>query len=404
MGGPAQRGRELGEGARWFPDEGKRVGSRRRLGSPTDSNATLDGAVGDEESRVAREELAVGDKYEVGREAIAGSGGQATQATKKKKPELTIVSGNGGGWGRIKEFLQQDREAAGGRRGDIFLAQEHHVGSQGLEEGLAWCKKEGWKALASAATGTEAGGNQGGVMLACRPRIGVGYAPGETTATLVPGRLMACHVNALCKGGLVVYNVYLWTSEGLSHRNVQILEAVLAHKAGHRKPWVLGGDFQIEAKAMQESIWPRNLDAVVVAPPGPTCMSKGGGSTIDYFMVDRRVKRFFGAAETLLDGPFKPHHPVQVVAVGGWHRETAHYLKKPKAFPKKRLVGPNPVGQEWGPLKEEAREALGGQVGGGNLGEGVMNSLWRRWSILAGRKKVANLGIGGRGREACGEA
>ena len=70
-------------------------------------------------------------------------------------------------------------------------------------------------------------------------------------------------------------------------------------------------------------------------------------------------------------------------------------MKKPKAFPKKRLVGPNPVGQEWGPLEEEAREALGGQVGGGNLGEGVMNSLWRRWLTLAENEIIANLGLGG---------
>ena len=232
---------------------------------------------------------------------------------------------------------------------DIFLAQEHHVGSQGLDESLAWCKKVGWKALASAATDTEAGGNQGCVLLACRPRIGPGYAPGETSATLLNGRLMACHVNAMCKGGVVVYNAYLWTSEGFSQKNVQILETVLAHKAGHGKPWLLGGDFQIEAEVMQQSIWPRNLDAVVLAPSGPTCMSKGGGSTIDYFLVDRRVKTLFGAAETLLDGPLQPHHPVQVVVAGGWHKEPAYYLKKPKSFPKKRLIGPNPVGRDWGP-------------------------------------------------------
>ena len=279
---------------------------------------------------------------------------------------------------------------------DIALAQEHHLAEDDLGEGLAWCRQAGWKALASAATRTEAGGTRGGLLMAFRPRIGAGLAPGETEVTLVPGRLMACHVNALSKGGIIIYNVYLWTSEGLSSRNSQVLEVLMAHKAAHGKPWLAGGDFQIEAKTMQKTRWPRDLDAAVVAPEGPTCAGgKGGGSTIDYFMVDSRVKGFFGAASLVLDGPFKPHHPVQVIAKGGWHRAVASYLAKPKAFPKKRLIGPWPEGKNWGPLKGVIREALEShEADPTQRGGSKVELCWRRWCRQAEGEIVANLDLG----------
>ena len=297
--------------------------------------------------------------------------------------------------GKIKEFLSGGKAGREGRRIDIILAQEHHVASEDLDECLVWCKQAGRKAMASAATSTGIGGTSGGVLMAVRPRIGAGFAPGESEVTLVLGRLMACHVNCLSKGGIIIYNVYLWTSEGLSARNTQILEVLMAHKAGHGKPWLVGGDFQVAAKVMQESRWPRDLEAAVVAPKGPTCTGgKAGGSTIDYFMVDARVEGFFGPASTVLDGPFKPHYPVQAVAKGGWQRAAASYLQKPKAFPKKRLIGPCLAGKDWGPLKEMVKESLEAHAAGPQQGgDQGMEACWRRWCQMAEGEIVANLDL-----------
>ena len=184
---------------RW---EGKVIGSRRRNRSDTDSNATLEGGVighcGEGPTNAEVVEAAEGE-----RESSTGSASGTSHSNRndrKREAELTIVTGNGGGMGKIKEFLSKNTGEEDERRMDIVLAQEHHLAEDDLGEGLAWCRQAGWKALASAATRTEAGGTRGGLLMAFRPRIGAGLAPGETEVTLVPGRLMACHVNALSKG------------------------------------------------------------------------------------------------------------------------------------------------------------------------------------------------------------
>ena len=296
--------------------------------------------------------------------------------------------------GKIKEFLS---ETAVGevRKADLVIAQEHHVGEEDLHDCLRWGKRAGWKVLASPATSTAVGGTQGGVLIATKSRMGMGLAPGDSCVTLVAGRLMACHVDAMCKGGVVVYNAYLWTSEGLTARNVDILEVLMRHKAGHGKPWFLGGDLQTAAEDLRETRWPRDLDAVIVAPEGPTCSGgKSGGRTIDYFLVDRRVKGFFGAATTWLTSPFKPHSPVAVEVRGGWQRAEALYLRKPRAFPKQRLIGPLEKEEDWAPLKERVRCAIEGHgTQGRDVQAGALEASWRWWCRLAEREVVANCGL-----------
>ena len=207
---------------------------------------------------------------------------------------------------------------------------------------------------------------------------------------------MACHVDALCRGGIVVYSAYLWTSEGMTARNVSILEAVMRHKSAHGKPWFLGGDLQTAAEELRESRWPRDLDVVIVSPDGPTCSGgKAGGRTIDYFLVDRRVKSFFGKATTWLASPFRPHSLVAVEVRGGWHRAEAVYLQKPKAVPKQRMIGPLEQEKDWGPLRELVRGSGQGQGSEGQEEQArAVDSCWRRWCRLAEKEIVANCGLG----------
>ena len=205
---------------------------------------------------------------------------------------------------------------------------------------------------------------------------------------------MVCHMDAMCKGGIMVYNAYLWTSEGLSTKNEEILEAIMGHRASHGKPWFAAGDFQIPVEVMQESCWPGKLKAALIAPPGPTCMAGKGGSTIDDFLVDRRVKDLFGVASTFLEAPFKPHHLVEVKVRGSWQKEVAKYMKKPRSFPRVWLIGPHPEEKDWGKLQEVilkvGRDLEAGERRGG---EEALDSVWRQWNDKAEEEIAANLDL-----------
>ena len=49
-------------------------------------------------------------------------------------------------------------------------------------------------------------------------------------------------IGAVCRGGIHAGSIYLRNSEGLSERNLAILEEVARVVAGLRGPWLIGGD------------------------------------------------------------------------------------------------------------------------------------------------------------------
>ena len=91
------------------------------------------------------------------------------------------------------------------------------------------------------------------MLILVRPRNGLGLAPMDKVRELVEGRLMVGHVGALCRGGVYIHFVYLWTSEGLSQRNRKIFTVLEEHVASHGRLWFAGGDFQILAEVPKTS-------------------------------------------------------------------------------------------------------------------------------------------------------
>eukprot|EP00973_Karenia_brevis_P068763 9559962-Karenia_brevis.AAC.1 len=72
-------------------------------------------------------------------------------------------------------------------------------------------------------------------------------------AECVTHRVHCRHVGAVCKGGIYLVSIYLWTKEGLSKRNLDLLQAVAQVISQLRAPWVLAGDWNIEPAALEKS-------------------------------------------------------------------------------------------------------------------------------------------------------
>ena len=77
-------------------------------------------------------------------------------------------------------------------------------------------------------------------------------------------------------GGLRVFSVYFWHSEGWTPRNEAILEAVLKRARTTKHPWLTACDANMCPEDFEKSLWFQREQMHVVAPQeASTCRSKG---------------------------------------------------------------------------------------------------------------------------------
>ena len=118
---------------------------------------------------------------------------------------------------------------------DIFFVTEHRSRKEEMEEQINRETKEGWRDAADAAritderaSGEDRKHTSGGVFVAVDSNLGAVVGAQEGTINSVlgnEGRIAQAWVNV--RGGLRVFSVYFWHSEGWTPRNEAVLEAVL---------------------------------------------------------------------------------------------------------------------------------------------------------------------------------
>ena len=301
--------------------EGKHIGSRRRRGSstPTDSNVTADLEVED--------------------------GGYT----------LLFATANRSEKGPAEEF-------AFSTKADVIMLQETHVAGDQEASFKQRLKGGGWKAVSAPATPTIGRGTSGGVMIAARSKIGIGLVPGDTTGVVVEGRIVAVHIAAVCKGGVVCYSVYLYPTEGLTDRNLKLLEALAIHARGHGKPWIAGGGWNLDPQSLEGANWPIMLGAVVRATTDPmgTCAKGTVGSNIDFFLVDKRLKWVSEEPEVDISVRPNPHRPLNMSVVGRAHTFVGRYRPIPRSVPLVPIIGPRrePMVDQWQVIERKIQETM----------------------------------------------
>ena len=87
------------------------------------------------------------------------------------------------------------------------------------------------------------------------------------------GRIAQAWVNV--RGGLRLFSVYLWHSEGWLSRNEALLEAVLKRTRTTKHPWPKARDANMRPEDFEKSLWFRKDQMHVIAPEGvSTCRSR----------------------------------------------------------------------------------------------------------------------------------
>ena len=313
----------------------------------------------------------------------SNAGEQETHgATTHKKQAWTVITANGTSCDKMLGFL--DSSAA--RNADAILGQELHIAGDWARAAEDKLRAQGWHAcivdaVPSASCVGKAQAPQtsrnvrlrgkqratrrkpapsqyntttGGLLVAAggghRLRSAQQPCAAKMSLTIVPGRAAAAAAfSGICKGGVLLVNVYLICSIAMGQRNLDILHKIAELVVAYGWPFIIAGDFQNSPGALKE--WAAAIGGCVVAAGASTC--KQGGREIDFFIVSKSLAAKCKA--DVLDGTgLAPHTPIKLTVVADQEAKQvpAFKLVCPKAFPRERPIGPCLPGADWHAVRE----------------------------------------------------
>ena len=231
-----------------------------------------------------------------------------------------------------------------GAKAQALCVQEHHCAGLKWGDAHFQAAARGWTLRGARAIPSSCGGRpSAGVGVLARAHVGMSKAGGkpvDRSPPSSPGRLAVTWLDCTLRGGLLVVSIYLWHSEGLSARNLELLAAAGQAVAEHGGAFVIAGDWNMTPAELGEAHhWLSKVGGHVVAPEVPTCRSTTGGRVIDFFVVDNRLRGGVIGVSTVLDLQTSPHSAVVLQLKASAPTQLFRTLAKPKAFPATRAPG-----------------------------------------------------------------
>ena len=138
---------------------------------------------------------------------------------------LRIATYNASSWHSLQGYLQSTDA-------HVVLAQETKLVKSKIPEAMVWAKQRGWNSIHSAACPSMAGGSASrGVAVLARAELGL---RGEDRPEVEPSRLCCACVEAPGYDCIMFGSAYLYTAQGLSDSNLNIIAkyTVFAMAAG----------------------------------------------------------------------------------------------------------------------------------------------------------------------------
>eukprot|EP00974_Lingulodinium_polyedra_P096648 9369099-Lingulodinium_polyedra.AAC.1 len=134
----------------------------------------------------------------------------------------------------------------------VLMMPEAHVRGEAAAELQRRAARAGYRALVAPALPGVGQSTRGGVALLARANLCMGRPFSAPTEVLVPGHLVAGHVQAFCRGGVTLLGVYLVVGVGLAHENVNILRRAARVAAAAGGQWLMAGDFNLAPAELEQ--------------------------------------------------------------------------------------------------------------------------------------------------------
>ncbi len=257
--------------------------------------------------------------------------------------DVDVITFNGSGSPQLVAAL----EALEGERKRVaaVLAQEHLARIDAVADLQHAARQRGFKFAPCEAAQGKGGGPSAGVGIAVPLHRGWGGIQGpcwDLSPASSPGRLVGAWIQAGPKGGMFCFSAYLYTSEGMTSRNVGLLEAALSAASTCGGAWIIGADWNVTPKELREGAG-RLLDragAEVLAPSEATCYPPTGRPRIlDYFLVDARMGNAVSEAQVVRTVAGSPHRAVKVTIRGKEVGGLVQMIRRPRMLPRVRPIG-----------------------------------------------------------------
>ena len=221
----------------------------------------------------------------------------------------------------IKKWLPEACNA------DFLLAQETDLPKNALAAEESWMRSEGWRAascLRSCITaawrvgGQRADGSQHGLS-----------TPFGGASSFCKERVPVLNRSGIVQGGALLLSVSMRTGARLTQENWQVLSMAGQCLTSQALPFVVGGDFQVEPKQLEDSV-----GGFVVAPQLATVTPSR--RVVDFF-VSRDLATACKATPQI-SGHIAHHRPVRFVVSTRLFQPRKLVMNRPNPWP---TVGPS---------------------------------------------------------------
>ena len=192
----------------------------------------------------------------------------------------------------------QERTAA-----DACLLQELRRRAQECEQAARTAARGKWSLSVEPAADTAVGSTSAGVGVAVRSHFGQELPKQEIDFEVLRSRVQVRWMGAVCRGGLHLVSVSLWTSEGVSQRNLNLLQCLAGVLCRIHGPWLLGGHFNMTPDTLRASGGLSLMNGVVLSPEVARCK----GREIDFFITSASLSPAVVAVLHIGDSDTSPH-------------------------------------------------------------------------------------------------
>ena len=196
----------------------------------------------------------------------------------------------------------------------VRLVQETKLRAGCVAEQSQKLAKAGWKSFWAPALGDSDKRASAGVCVVAEAYSDV-REPHTFEAVVEPGRIQCVLWASRELGTVCVYNLYAesGTGAGVRDRNLDRLVRIKRHAYQHGLPYIVGGDFNLDAEEVDEFLRGVRYGARVCHDAQmPTCWASDGGSSIDFFVVDLRLSPMVGRTCVDLAADSSPHKPTDL--------------------------------------------------------------------------------------------
>ena len=191
---------------------------------------------------------------------------------------------------------------------DVVAFQESRVAGDSARSAERRAKHLKWNLAIHDGVCTEAGSFSAGVAVAVRQHVGHSNPPNLPWHDGMDSRVRVSWISALCKGRLFVISLYLWHSEGLSQRNLDILQHVAWLVGKLHGPWIIAADWNMSPGTLKASGWLNLVGGGICSPGVATCHA----SEYDFFVICRGLQQSVVGVFRINDAGFGPHSPVRI--------------------------------------------------------------------------------------------